>query len=149
MSTGEQKLDGVAAPDIDKRLRKTWLVVFGIIGIVLVLFFLPWLANQFGYALPMSGTLPSKVSYNGRTYTNTEDCFGSNCLNGKAVCRTQSTLERQGTWPLNQIGSVPTLLGAARPILVPAAAKQAQTPTVLFVQDKSDCYVVYGLQGGP
>jgi MFS/sugar transport protein len=57
------------------------------------------------------------------------------------------------TFNIMQVGSVPTFLGAAHPILLPpdevAAQRNGLTPTVVFVEDNASCYLAYALEGGP
>lgn len=92
-------------------------------------------ATHFGYALPGDGGLPGRISYAGRDYSY----FGA--------CWSDADLQQHGVWPLHQVAQVPTLLGAAHPVLS-ASVPHGMTTMELAIP-KGSCYAVYGIEGGP
>lgn len=110
--------------------------------------FQPWAANHFGYALPGQDRLPHDIFYADRDYANPNECAGDNwCQPADKLCTSKAQLIEQNLWPLKQVGSIPTLLGSAYPILAPP--NSGQTQMYLFVLDNDDCYLTYSLSGGP
>ena len=107
--------------------------------------FQPWAANHFGYALPGQDRLPYRITYQGRDYSNPNECAGDTwCQPSAKTCTSKQQLQNQNFWPLTQVGTIPTLFGAAYPILAPPNAE-----TFIFVLDDDDCYLIYALEGGP
>lgn len=136
-------------------LRRSWPVALGVLLVVLALIWavvLPALANQNGFALPRSCGVPTHITYAGQHYTNPSPCAGG--AQGVATgCHTPEELSAEADWPLIKVGEVPTLFGAAHSILLPEdealAAAKGLTPTSVFVEDNSACYLSYDLEGGP
>jgi hypothetical protein len=143
------------ASQTGRRALALWPVALGILLVLLALvwaFFLPWLASHNGFALPRACGVPTHIFYSGRSYANDAPCTtGGNAA--RQGCHTQSDLSAEADWPLRQVGSVPTFLGAAHPILLPpdeaSAEQNGLTPTVVFVEDNPSCYLAYALEGGP
>ena len=111
---------------------------------------LPWSANHFGFALPggMDG-LPYRIHYNGRTYATHGFCARAGWCRGESHTEiTRNTLQSQGNWPLSQVTSIPTFLGASHPAFNhPSPA--GMTTMELYIPDGSDRYIPYTLEGGP
>ncbi|MBN3949553.1 MAG: hypothetical protein HWQ38_25060 [Nostoc sp. NMS7] len=136
-------------------IRKSTIVV-GTVGFivfsVLLLVFLPWSFNFFGYALPGKGGLPCPVSYGHRVYIASNKCIGVFSYGIQLPCRTELDLIDKKSWPLTQVGQIPTLLGEPYPLFLDAPSiKQIKqwTPTGVFVRTGSNCYIGYNLSGGP
>lgn len=111
--------------------------------------FQPWAANHFGYALPGQDHLPYRFTYAGRDYGNPNECAGDSwCQPDAKTCMSREELRESDLWPLRQVGSIPTLFGADYPIFAPPGS-DGQTLTFLLVFDGDDCYLAYGLMGGP
>ena len=131
--------------------RRTRLGI--LIGVALLLLaglawgaFQPWTANHFGYALPGQDHLPFRISYGGRDYSNAHECAGADwCQPDSKRCMSRQDLADQLLWPLSQVSSIPTLLGAAYPVFAPPNGPQ----TLLFMAASSTCYLTYELEGGP
>jgi hypothetical protein len=113
----------------------------------------PAMANHFGYAVPGNDGLPDYVFANGRRYQSQQVCAGADwCLRDQAQygiprCYTQADLERTHEWPLDQVASMSTLFGAPHAILQRTGEVGVTTPFI--VEDGPECYVMYGLEGGP
>jgi hypothetical protein len=114
--------------------RLPWALIVGILilcfcleeGIVL---FTPKIANYFGMA--WSGGLPDHISYAGKSYTK------------PTVCLAESQVQQLA---LTQVGSLPTLFGASRPLLLPGAQLHSNsTATKVYVETEAGCYVDYEL----
>lgn len=138
--------------------RATRRIVAAMIALVVLLgsaFFawtvaLPWSANHFGFALPggVDG-MPYRIHYNGRDYATHALCARAGWCDGELRADiTQDTLQSQGEWPLTQVTSISTFLGAAHPVLthMPPAG---MTTMMLYVPDGSNRYITYTLEGGP
>jgi hypothetical protein len=117
---------------------------------------LPWLANHFGFALPGLKGLPYRVAYAGRTYNNLETCAyagwcqsDSQGLPPAPFCLTKEEIQRQGRWPLTQVGIIFTFLGLPHPLMMPQADVPRKLAFVAYVAYSSNCYVPYTLEGGP
>jgi hypothetical protein len=136
-----------------------WLVVMA--GFFAAGYFLietPMMANQFGYALPGEKGLPYRISHNNRDYHSAMTCAGASwcrtgqtaqekakgfCTPGDAIRKDLSRRNRQ----LTRTGEVYTLFGPAREIF---AGSNSVLPLTLYVEaEQNDCYVEYGLMGGP
>jgi hypothetical protein len=133
---------------------KWWAVALGVALLVAlglgVAAFQPWTANHFGYALPGRDGLPYRIAHGGRSYATRQVCAGAGWCRtapGAERCVSAAELARRGAWPLVPAGSLPTLFGAARPILTPSGAAGFTAP--LVIPDGADCYVEYSLEGGP
>jgi hypothetical protein len=114
----------------------------------------PWSANHFGYALPGNDGLPAYIFANGRRYATLQVCAGADwcgqqrAQQGIPRCYTQADLREQlRLWPLANVAEMFTLFGPPHPILAPAGDHGLTVPFV--VADGADCYVIYGLEGGP
>jgi hypothetical protein len=114
--------------------------------------FQPWTANHFMYALPGDDGLPSYIFEQGRRYHAVQVCAGADWCEqdrlqlGPPRCWRQSDLPRLSAWPLVKVGTMFTLFGAPRDIMS-MAVRYLTTPYV--IADGPDCYVLYGLEGGP
>lgn len=111
---------------------------------------LPWAANHYGFALP-GGTdgLPYRIHYNGRTYATHGICARAGWCDGELHADiTTDTLQSQGEWPLTQVTSISTFLGAAHTVFA-HTPPASMTTMVLYVPDGPDRYISYGLEGGP
>ncbi len=108
--------------------------------------FQPWAANHFGYALPGQDRLPYRITYQGRTYTNPNQCAGDTwCQPALKLCTSKEELQSLHLWPLKQVGVIPTLFGSPYPIYAPPNGEQS----FLLVLQGDDCYLTYSLDGGP
>lgn len=114
----------------------------------------PWSANHFGYALSGRDGLPTYVYENGRRYHSEQVCAGAGwCASDRVKlalprCYTQADLQvRMKQWPLVQVDTMHTFFGDAHPILQRVGERSLTVPFI--VADGADCYVVYGLEGGP
>lgn len=110
----------------------------------------PTTANHFGYALLGSHGLPSRLFYAGRIYANDQTCAGGAwCRNsGPPRCITAAWLRGYDYWPLQRIGSVPTLFGAPHALLR-TPTPHGMTTMGLYVPVSRVCYLAYSLEGGP
>ncbi len=134
-------------------IRKSTIVLFTV-GFILfsVLLFLPWSFKFFGYALPGKGGLLCRVSYGHRVYIASNKCNGVFSYGIQLKCRTPLDLIDRKSWPLTQVGQIPTLLGEPYPLFLDAPSiKQIKqwTPTRIFVRTGNNCYIGYNLSGGP
>lgn len=114
--------------------------------------FLPRLVRHLGYALPGKEGIPCMISYAHRAYIGPQECKRDFLYGQELTCKSKMNLINKRRWPLVQIGSIPTLLGAPRPLLVDVRSRRqnsTDTLTVLFMLVDSDCYVMYSLSGGP
>jgi hypothetical protein len=110
---------------------------------------LPWAANEFGFALPGAGGLPSHIEYNGHNYTNPSTCAREGwCQQQQTPCRSLTELQQRNLWPLIQVGTVPILFSSAYPLMIPRASLGKNTPPqTIIVSMNGDCYVYYTLTG--
>lgn len=133
--------------------RNKFRVVIAIFSVVLLGFsalwlYLPWLANHYNFALPVSNGLPYRISYNNRTYATSSVCAGADwCKDKKPDCRTEEYLVTNNLWPLKSLGDVPSLFSSAHLIMLPASSSNPAT-TVVYVLKDTNCYIVYALEGG-
>ena len=134
-------------------IRKSTIVLFTV-GFILfsVLLFQKRSFNFFGVALPGKGGLLCQISYGHRVYTASNKCSGVFTEGIQLSCWTPKDLIDRKSWPLTQVGQIPTLLGEPYPLFLDAPAikhiKQ-WTPTGIFVRTGSNCYIGYNLSGGP
>lgn len=117
---------------------------------------LPWAANQFGFALPGPGGLPSHIHYNGHDYANPATCARQGWCGPQqtpdgrpvALCRSLTELQQGNLWPLIQVGTVPIMLSSSYPLMIPRASLGKNTPPqTIIVPMNGDCYVYYTLTG--
>ncbi len=135
-----------------------WVLIWGGLLIIVISFFVwnmegPWLANHFGFALPGDGGLPYRISYGGRDYANLYTCARAGwCPNTAtgSLCRNKEKVQQLDTWPLIQVGSVPTMIGSSYSLMVSQSSiSSKQTIMAVYVEYKTDCYILYGIEGGP
>lgn len=112
------------------RRRSVWKLIVGLLIICFLLeeglwFFTPKIANYFGMAWP--GGLPDHINYSGHAYTNPSSCLPE---------------EQAKQLNLVQVGTLPTLFGAAHPLLVPQAQSHSSAAGI-YVQSEIGCYVLY------
>ena len=113
----------------------------------------PWTANHFGYALAGQDGLPAYVFISGRRYHSAQVCAGAGWCKADMArqniprCYTQADLSGRGAWPLETAGTMFTLFGAQRALLVPTGSRGLTSP--IIIADGLNCYVQYGLEGGP
>lgn len=138
-----------------RNLRRSWPVALGILLVVAALVwavFLPALANQNGFALPRPCGVPTHIAYGSRHYANLAPCAGG-AQGATSGCHTPDQLSAEADWPLRKVGEVPTLFGEAHAILLPedeaSAASVGLTPSSVFVEESSSCYLTYDLEGEP
>ena len=109
----------------------------------------PWAANHFGFALPGAGGLPYRLHYAGRDYATPGECAHASWCAGRAeAVFSEEQLRTKGYWPLHEVMRLPTLFGAARPVLsetIPAGL----TTVGLYIQQDTTRYIAYSLEGGP
>lgn len=139
----------------NRATRRIVVVLVSLVVLVGVAFFawtvaLPWSANHFGFALPggVDG-MPYRIHYSGRSYATHGLCARAGWCDGELHADiTKDTLQAEGYWPLSQVTSLSTFLGAAHPVLanVPPAG---MTTMALYVPDGPDQYIAYTLEGGP
>ena len=127
-------------------------IVASALAVVALAAFLLWgvtrpaTANYFGYALAGPNGLPDHITYDGLRYDN---------LSAKGGRLTQADLQAKQTWPLKQVGTIPTLFGASHAIYAlandPAAAgvTAGYTPLNLYVSTNDGAYCLYERGGGP
>ncbi len=153
-----------------QRRRRRWgrRVALGVVAVVslaalgVVAAAQPAVANTFGYALPGTHGLPGHFSYQSVWYTDPVACAdGSQCLPGGPTRDSRLTLANDGSWPLRQVATLPTLFGSPHPIYEPVhdlSMAGAGTPYVtdahpwmLYIEDPSapGWYYVYQRPGGP
>ena len=116
---------------------------------------LPEIANHFGFALPGDDGLPFRISYLNRDFISPVTCAGADwCKNGNPsafvdgmshpLCYHKQDLQKNGEWPLMQVGTVFTLPpGSPYPMMVSRPGEVV----VVYVIKARDCYVAYGLSG--
>lgn len=152
-----QSQPATATPRRSRRVR-VGLALGGIIALILTgaiwTALQPWTANHFGYALPGKDGLPTYIFANGRRYHSAQVCAGADwCQQERAQqgiprCYTHADLQnRLHLWPLVHVGDMFTLFGAPRTIL--ARAGSWSLTMAFIIADGPDCYVIYGLEGGP
>lgn len=138
--------------------RTSLRVVAALVSLVVLLgvaFFawtvtLPWSANHYGFALPggVDG-MPFRIHYNGRSYATHGLCARAGWCAGELNAEiTKNTLQSQGEWPLTQVTSLSTFLGAAHPVFA-HAPPTGMTIVLLYIPDGPDRYITYALEGGP
>lgn len=114
-------------------------LVIGIPFLILLLglgagFSVPWVANQYGYALSSQSSLPLHISYDNRRFTQ------------QALCWTQDQMTKTGNLPLVQVASVPTVFGVPQTVFASNAVIAKKTVVKLtFVPENNGCYVLYVL----
>ena len=140
------------------RKRKILWLIVALGALILTLTFggntgLSWLANHFGFALPGEGGLPYRIAYQDRTYTNIATCAHAQWCQGTAssnLCWQKDRVQQAYSWPLVQVGSIATLFGSPYPLMVPQTmVSSRQVDVLLYVLDKTNCYVPYALEGSP
>jgi hypothetical protein len=110
-------------------------------------------ANHFSYALPGKDGLPTYIYANGRRYHSLQVCAGDDwCERARLQqliprCYTQANLQTMHMWPLVRVSTMLTLFGEPQPILSPQGESGVMQSFVMA--DGPDCYVTYGLEGGP
>jgi hypothetical protein len=120
------------------------------------------MANAFGYAVPGAGGLPYRVHYGSHYYFSYLTCAGASwCIQEETAEQraqpycTPGALVRQEliesrSEPLARVGAVMTLFGPSHDIFTAGGLTPSQTATQLYIEAaQKDCYVVYGLRGGP
>lgn len=130
------------------RLSVVTLTLLSIFSIL----FLPRVIRQLGYALPGKEGIPCMISYAHRDYVGPQECKRDFFYGEEVTCKSKMNLINKRWWPLVQIGSIPTLLGVPRPLLVDVRSRMqnsTDTLTVLFMLVDTDCYITYSLSGGP
>lgn len=113
-------------------------------GLALILWLIvaiqPVVADHFGYAVAMPAHLPARVIFDNAPY----DLLQNH--------PTQANLESQHLWPLQRVGSLWTLFGPSRPILIAKIEadmlKPGDIPLGLYVPDGTT-YLLYERGGGP
>ena len=135
-----------------------WTLILGGLLIIVISFFLwnmgaPWLANHFGFALPGDGGLPYRISYGGRDYANLNTCARAGwCPNtaNDSLCRDKEKVQQLNPWPLIQVGSVTTMIGSPYSLMASQAdISSKRTIMLVYVEYKTDCYILYTIEGGP
>jgi len=97
----------------------------------------PWAVSHIGYGVSGPLSLPGRFHIAGRAY-----------LAGDGLCRRRAEVEGLYGAPLHQMGVLLSFIGLPRAIMG-IAVRRGTTPTVLFVRRGADCYLSYGLSGGP
>ncbi len=136
---------------INRTAFRRGVLTFTLLSMFSILF-LPRIVRQLGYALPRKGGTPCMISYAHRDYIGPQECKRDFLYGQELTCKSKMNLINKRRWPLVQIGSIPTLLGAPRPLLVDVRSRRqnsTDTPTALFMLVDTDCYVAYSLSGGP
>jgi len=113
----------------------------------------PRVANRFSYARLGRDGLPTYIYAHGRRYHSLQVCAGDDWCERARLrqliprCYTQADLQTMHMWPLAQFSTMLTLFGAPQPILSPQGESGVMQSFVMA--DGPDCYVTYGLEGGP
>jgi hypothetical protein len=131
-------------------------VVAGIVVLLLLgfgLLFFPPVADHFGYARPVPHGLPARYSMFGIQFQAMPGCIiplkGRRCTAVRGLnrslppCPTLKYLREHQYWPLQEIGSVPTLLGHGHPVYNILAAWSGSPPYGLFLVRDGSCYLPY------
>ncbi len=120
-------------------------VVAGIVLIVagMVFAFSDFAARHLGYARPWSHGLPDRITRHGRDYSG-----------HPGSCLSMQQLQAQfpsNYFPLEKVGSFPTLFGSSHDIYVFNGndGRNGMTTMALEVGDGANCYVGYSIEGGP
>jgi hypothetical protein len=112
----------------------------------------PSLANHFGFALPGKDGLPYRIVLGGRDYSTYQVCaYASWCAQDRERfdvprCYDGRWLRSHVPGQLIQVATIWTLLGAFYAVLSPP---NRGVTTPLIVSDGNDCFIIYGLEGGP
>jgi len=136
-----------------RTIQRVITVVLGLLLLSLVVLFLPPVADHFGYARPVPGGLPTRFSLYGVGFQRNSGCFApmrhGRCpwalglATSLPVCPSANSLQKRHLWPLEQIGTLPTIFGSAHPVfdvLGPFSGGPAYG--VVLVKDGS-CYLPY------
>ncbi len=134
-------------------LKGLAVVQGGVFALLIYFIFVPPVANHVGFALLGPHGLPSHIRYGGRRYENTSVCARAPFCrrseqSGELCAAKDDLLAHHELWPMTQIGFVPTVIGPALAIMH-APLVPGQTPVVVYVSEGNDCYLPYGLEGGP
>lgn len=145
-----------------RRMVRWLLITTAVVALLMILAdgvaMQPMTANTFGYALPGANGLPNHFTYQGISYSNPNLCAGATTCQPQVTHRyTQADLAGAGIWPLHQVATLPTLFGAAHPVLEPVNDPSMVSgpyvsdvhPFVLFVPDGAGAYYLYMRPGGP
>jgi hypothetical protein len=113
---------------------------------------MPWAANRFGFALPGSGGLPTRIYYNGQTYTNPATCAREGwCEQQQSapLCHSLTEVQQRNLWPLVQVGTLSTLFSSPYSLMLPRVSLSATPPPLVIVPLDNNCYVYYTLTTTP
>jgi len=114
-----------------------------VVGVLLWISQSPQMANHFGYALPGPRGLPSRLSYDGRSFANQFTCAGAEWCHADGPPSCTPTVQT-----LQPAGFVVTLFGLPY-TLFRSPTPRGMTTISLYVSLAHDCYVSYTLEGGP
>lgn len=121
------------------RRRNGLFVGLGVIVALLVLtvvaIYTPRVADHFGYVTPLTGRLPTRISFAGRHYQ------------ASGRCESESDLQQFALWPLASVGGAPILFGGSKPLLSPPVP--TGMTRMALVMKSGSCYHVYSIEGGP
>ncbi|WP_409495702.1 hypothetical protein [Amycolatopsis sp. cmx-11-12] len=138
-----------------RRVVTVSIVVLVVLGALCGASFIPKVANHFGYALPGEEGLPYRVHYNGRDYRNNLTCAGAQWCAGERTpepyCTPRAGLdlgEGNRETGLVKVDDVFTMFGPSHPVFT-AGVPQGEVVTRVIVEAFNDCYLIYGLMGGP
>ena len=110
-------------------------VILALLIAAVVAIYTPRVADHFGYVTPLTGRLPSRLTFAGRHYQ------------ASSGCASESDLQQFALWPLTPVGGVPILFGGSKPLLSPPVP--AGMMRMELVVKSGSCYRVYGIEGGP
>ncbi len=146
----------VAIPNRLRRIpRRLALLLAGLLIVVAGpwVAFQPRVANHFSYALPGRNGLPTYLYAHGRRYQSPQVCAGDDWCQRDQLrqliprCYAEADLQAVHLWPLVRVSTMLTLFGAPQPILSPQGESGVMQAFVMA--DGPNCYVTYGLEGGP
>lgn len=136
--------------------RRIWLKLGVLVGAFLLgiaALLLPPVADHFGYARPLPHGLPSRYTMFGISFEYHPGCNiplkRGHCTSFRGLnaslptCPTATYLRRHHYWPLQEIGTIPTLFEPAHPVYNILAGWSTAPPYSLYLVKDGSCYLPY------